>query len=555
MFSGRPLSLHEARLPQCSREMYQNHDWIIPRSGGRPWLERPPFPHWITVATSTLLGQHCDSVWVVRLPAALMGCVTILLTAWIASVFFGRQIGLCSGLILATAFEFYEYASLAEDDIFLAALVVTAIALFVRAQFAPQDRLARERTSFFGWRPWPVVAFFAVLGLTNLAKGPLVGAAVVIATLVAFLPATRDPTSIRRFLWSWGWLIFGLLTVAWPWAVYHRYPEVMENWRFDYAGTSQYNEPFWHYPYKLLGELPPWTPLAFVGLAATAKKAARVPAAPERFLWCWAIVPILLLSIPHRKHHHYLVPILAPWAILASIGLVEFAKVIFRPRTAPHRPFAAILIAIVGAAALLILHKRIPGPLPVTLFMACARIACISISYLAIRQRRGALLMTSFVCTLAIAYCWGQSFLPDRSDETTQDTQFLKQVAAGQEPSLPLYINSDLHCELDFFRISFYLPSDARLLHNLSYLRDEKIHDAEVYIITPARDRPKLETLGQVDEILQSGRTRREKSPADRFTLFKLKFGPELQRYPAPTDISTMQAMGRKTGPWCGPPL
>ena len=50
-----------------------------------------------------------------------------------------------------------------------------------------------------------------------------------------------------------------------------------------------------------------------------------------------------------------------------------------------------------------------------------------------------------------------------------------------------------------------------------------------------------------------NGNSRREKSPDDRFTLFRLRFDPHLQRYPAPTDISTMQAMGRKKGPYCGP--
>src|SRR5258706_15924419 len=91
MISGRPLSLHEARLPQTSREMMANHDYLIPRSGGRPWLERPPLPHWITIATSAALGQHSDKAWVVRLPPVMMGTITVLLTAWIAARFFGRR--------------------------------------------------------------------------------------------------------------------------------------------------------------------------------------------------------------------------------------------------------------------------------------------------------------------------------------------------------------------------------------------------------------------------------------------------------------------------------
>src|SRR5271170_8090278 len=39
--SGRPMTMHEARLPQLSREMMQTHDYLVPHSGPRPWLERP----------------------------------------------------------------------------------------------------------------------------------------------------------------------------------------------------------------------------------------------------------------------------------------------------------------------------------------------------------------------------------------------------------------------------------------------------------------------------------------------------------------------------------
>src|SRR5882762_9163036 len=85
MFSGRPLSLHEARLPQLSREMMQSRDWLTPRSGGRAWLERPPLPQWITIAVSAIFRQHSDRVWVVRLPAALAGTLIVLLVASIAA--------------------------------------------------------------------------------------------------------------------------------------------------------------------------------------------------------------------------------------------------------------------------------------------------------------------------------------------------------------------------------------------------------------------------------------------------------------------------------------
>ena len=41
---------------------------------------------------------------------------------------------------------------------------------------------------------------------------------------------------------------------------------------------------------------------------------------------------VLLLSVPHGKHHHYLVPLVAPSAMLAAAGAVEVGRFLLRPR-------------------------------------------------------------------------------------------------------------------------------------------------------------------------------------------------------------------------------
>lgn len=565
MFSGRPLSLHEARLPEVSREMLRNGDWLIPQSGGRPWLERPPLPHWITVAVSAVLGQHCDSVWVVRLPAALAGLVTVLLTAWIAGRLFDRWVGLCSGLVLATCYEFYAYSCLAEDDIFLAALVAAAIALFVKMEFpggmgvSPMALSTAKYRSFFGSRPWPILTFFALLGLTNFVKGPLVGAAVVIAPVGAFLLWPSDWSRLRKYCWLWGWLIFAALTLAWPAVVYLRYKtEAIDNWKFDYTGTSEYDQPIWYYPIQLLGALAPWTLAHFLGLWKTFDRAFRHRATAERFLWCWAVLPILVLSLPHRKHHHYLVPSLAPWAILCAIGLRDVTRSMFNGPLWSRTPrFGSLVFGLPGAAAILLLHGKIPGPLFVTASLAVAWCLIIVAFYTGLFRRSARWVMGTAIIGLALAYSWGQTFLPDL---TTQDTIFLHRVEATVPRAAPLFINADLHGELDFFRTAFYLRADAHLLHNLTFLRDETITAPEVYIVTREWDEPRLNFMGNVEVVLQSVKSRpsahakKAKLTHERFTLYRLTFRPDLIRYPAPSHISTMQAMGRKPGPYCGPP-
>src|ERR1700733_5928613 len=91
--SGRPLPLHEARLPQTSREMMRSGNWLIPTSGGRPWLERPPLPHWLTGLAAELAGS-LDDEGAMRAGSILAGMAAVLLLAWMAAVFYGRVIGL-----------------------------------------------------------------------------------------------------------------------------------------------------------------------------------------------------------------------------------------------------------------------------------------------------------------------------------------------------------------------------------------------------------------------------------------------------------------------------
>jgi 4-amino-4-deoxy-L-arabinose transferase-like glycosyltransferase len=499
-FSGRPLTMHEARLPETAREMKAAGEWLLPHSGIRPWLERPPLPHWIVIGAMTLFGSD-DQVWIVRLPSACMGLITVLLTLWIAGKLFGRTIGQLSGLLLATSFEFYRYSGSAEDDIYLTALVAVCAALFAYVEFF--SPASEKQLRFWNCRPWRVLAFFFVLGVTNLAKGPLLGILIVGTTVAAYLLWNVQWRPILRYLWLWGWLVLFVVSAAWPLWAHHKYSDVLANWKFDYLGRvngGYEGERWYYYAPTLAWTMLPWTPACLIGLSATAGKTFRAASQPLKFVWSWAIAPLIVLSIPQGKHHHYLVPILAPWAILAAIGLLEIGK------------------------------------------------------WMRAGKKTLAILMT----LLLIGYCCGSTFLAARTDQTVDDTAFLLQARAKESPDIPLFINAKLGNagNLDFFRIQFYSRPDAKLLHNLSYLRDQNITAPEVYVITRARDQAKLMQLGTVELVDQSIRSHEITGPEGRFTLFKLTFDPKLARYPAPTKITNMQAMERdQSGPWCGPPM
>jgi 4-amino-4-deoxy-L-arabinose transferase-like glycosyltransferase len=560
MFSGRALSLHEARLPELSREMFIHHNWLFPQSGGRPWLERPPLPQWIEVGTSMLLGRRCDAVWVVRLPSVLMGLSIVLMTAWAAAVWFGRGVGLLSGLVLATMYEFYAYSVLAEDDIYLAAVVALGLTLFIAMEFA--SRMHRdERAKFFGNRPWQVWAFFFLLGLMNIVKSPLLGPAVVVGPVGAYLLLSGDWLRIRRYVWFWGSLLFAFLLVSWTLAAAYRYPDVIRNWRFDYADTTQYDQKFWYYAILVLPAfLQPWILASITGFIVTSRAAIGRRTSGERFLWCWAILPVILLSIPHRKHHHYFVPSIAPWAILSAVGISIIWRDLTKPRQPPMNvwPIFAIVAVVVAAGVTMypqivhrIFHSEVTVSRANVLILGVIAVGGAAALLWGIARRQPAIAAGACFIGVAAAYCWGQSVLPDI---VTQDTAFLHRVDREVPKDEPLYVNSDLAGEMDFFRNQFYLRPSAILLHNLTYLRDQRITVPQVWIVTRHRDLDELEAFGQVEVRDESTHTRRERGPQDRFTLFHLRFRPGLSRYPAPPYINTLQAMGRQQGPYCGPP-
>jgi 4-amino-4-deoxy-L-arabinose transferase-like glycosyltransferase len=497
--------MHEGRLPQTAREMTVNRDYLFPHSGSRPWLERPPLPHWVLIAFTAIVGHH-DRVLLVRWPSALCGTAIVLLTAWMAARGFGRAVGLLSGLILATSMEFWTYSTLAEDDIYLALLVAAAVALFVRAEWAA-GRDAQERPETpFGRRSWPVLLFFLVTALTNLTKGPLFGMAIIGSAVGAFLVWSRDARRLRRYLWVWGFLILIPLSAFWPALALRQFPDIVESWKFDYVGRlsgayADLLEPVWYYAPALVVALIPWSPEAIVGLAGTWRRAWRDGDDALRLIWCWAIVPLVLLSFSRGKHHHYLLPLLPAWGVISAFGLqIAWTRIGSR-------------------------WPRLHGPT----------------------------LMRSLVMLLVVAYCAVHPLAAWRriGEFQDDDTRFIREADARVPADKPLFINADVG-SLDFFRLQFYSRPSARLLHNLTFLRDERITDSDVYVITRAPDRRDLETLGAVTTEAQSARSH-DDPPNGAFMLFHLQLDPNLVRCHAPSYVTTMQALQRRPGPFCGP--
>ncbi len=560
LVGGRPLSMHEAVLPQSAREMLNDGELAVPKRGGAPWLESPPLPQWITVAVASVFGR-CDEVWIVRLPGVLMATSVVLMVGWMASLWFGRTTGLLSGFIMATTAEFTRYAWLAEDEIYLCAIVTAAIALFVRIEFSASGEQINERNTagafrFFGRRTRLTLLFFAVLGMTNLVKGLIFGTAMAVIPIAGFLLWNADFGRIRRYLWSWGWLAFLVVASLWPVVVYIRYPNVLELWKFDLGGRlggHYVEQSIWYYPVNLLWILAPWTLVIPFGFLATRKAALKQRYSAERFLWVWALLIPIVFSIPHGKHHHYLLHAIVPWSVLASFGLVSARKLwLSAPRLTRTPAFSVMTVALPGTIALWIFRDKLPGPdlLPYAL-MLCSVFLAVSLNH-ALLHRAPQFAAKTLFCFVGVCLCFGHWYAGQYVDKHRHDAAFIQSAKEMIERDSVVLVDMQTG-GLQGFLYLFYLDDRAVPMHNLSFVRDADVKDGQVYLITRMRFHESLSEFGQLEPILQSQQTANEESAEDRLTLFRLTYHPDVERISsAGTKITPMQAMYRADGPYLG---
>jgi 4-amino-4-deoxy-L-arabinose transferase-like glycosyltransferase len=573
-FSGEPLSMHEARLPQVSRQMLAEGNWLLPMSGSRPWLERPPLPHWVLIAWGKIVGR-LDAEWIVRLPSALAGALTCLLAAITAARLLGRTRGLLAGLLLATTYEFQLYAGRAEDEVYLAMLVLAAIALFVHVtpSLRPNDVAPPTRRAI----ALAGIGLFITLGLTHLVRGPLVGTVLVGSIVGTYLVMIAITQRRWRALfepfgwlgWTTGLIVSLLLGGAWYVYAWRREPSLLGNLEYDFAGPFGH-DPWWYYLPTVAWTASPWFVFALVGIVSlvrgravdrrhlerreeSALAGAEIPrsarddrrAERSRFLLVAALAPLLVLSIPSRKHHHYLVPVLFGWAMLASVGLPIAWQALLRLPNRPRQPLvvgAACAVVSISAIVVLATQGRLPGDWSYAAALLVIIVPVIATVSLGFSRRSGRLTLVGFLLGHLLISAWLQAAMatiPRRIAER----EFIREANRIVPDDATLCITAKE--ALDFFLHQFYSRANARLLHNITFVRDRSIAGPTLYVITRARDAEYLRReIGEVEPLLTSAHTRRSRDPQDAWTLFRVTFRDGVERFDPPK-IDVMQAMKR----------
>ncbi len=331
----------EPRYAQVAHEMLAHHDWITPKLGGTPWLEKPILYYWQAMLAYGVFGV---SDWAARLPSAV-DATLLIVAVYLFLRRFRPGFQLDGALITASASGIIGFARAASMDMPLAASFAVAL---------------------LGWYAWQesgrklhLCVFYGCIALGTLAKGPVAPflAAVII---VLYTWAKGEWLLIWRTLWVPGILLYALVALPWYAAVQFRNPDFFHVFILQHNlarfGSDLYHhtQPLWYYvPVTIVGLLP-WvlfiTISAIGGMRAwlSEKRAIfRSGHGFSVFLLIWFVVPIAFFSVSKSKLPGYILPTLPAGALL----LVEY----LRKHSDSGRPSVVVsaLHAILAAAPII----------------------------------------------------------------------------------------------------------------------------------------------------------------------------------------------------------
>jgi 4-amino-4-deoxy-L-arabinose transferase-like glycosyltransferase len=294
---------HEARAAQNAQSILLNGDWLMPRLfDGQIEMQKPPGYYWLAAIFGKLNGNVVNE-WVVRLPAALAGWLTVLLLALYLQRR-GRPIAaLLAGSILATAVHYTGTSRIARIDVPLTC-AVTAIILMARKVLEEEE-----------WSRWRMLASVGGMGLLSalalLLKGPI---GIVIPAAVVAVTAL-----VERRSW-WRVLVIGLgvllvaLAVGLPWFLWMNRETEGEFYRvfilyhhFNRAmggAEALAGHPWWYYGPRFLADFLPWSPLLLWGWWMRRGRGDG----DARFGLIWLVVIVVGLSCSRFKRADYLLP-------------------------------------------------------------------------------------------------------------------------------------------------------------------------------------------------------------------------------------------------------
>lgn len=304
----------EARYAEIAREIVETREWVVPTLQGEAYRDKPPLVFWASASALEVFGVKD---WAARLPILLAALFGVAVTWHLARRLYDRETAMLAAIVLATSPLYYGLGGLLTLDMPLAFWTTLGMAA-VWHGYRHESRKAFALAS--------AAAAFGVL-----TKGPIAALLIGVPGAV-FFALRRDGKAARRALAPFGIALFVIIAAPWFLAVEQRVPGYLHEFIFHhhferFAHPWHHRQPIWFYAPVLLIGLFPWS-LLWLCEAASWRRPLHHARLGEKelFLGLYAAFPIVLFSISSSKLIPYVLPGLAPLAILVASATVRLLR-------------------------------------------------------------------------------------------------------------------------------------------------------------------------------------------------------------------------------------
>lgn len=312
----RPIAVpDEGRYGEIGRWMLVSGDWLTPRLNGIPFFHKPPYLYWLEAISVAIFGV---SALALRLVPALHAALMLTALYLAARTITTERVARRAALMLGTSLGFLVGGQYVNHDMLVASWIGLAIWSFAFAFMAGDKPKA-----------WAARLGFVACALGMLSKG-LIGIALPGLVIFVWLIWTRQLKKIWRLPWFSGLALFAVIALPWFVLAQQTYPGFFDymfvGQQFNRYTATVYNnpQPWWFYLLALSLLLFPWVFLALAQVRRVTVRALAgdvVMAAPWwKLCWVWVLAILLFFSVPNSKLVGYILPVVPPLALLASLG-------------------------------------------------------------------------------------------------------------------------------------------------------------------------------------------------------------------------------------------
>jgi len=296
---GHPLfDADEGRNAEVAREMAATNDYVMPRLNTLPYLDKPIVYFAAEAAVMEVLGPTEVAA---RLPSYLFTLATAAVLFWFAKRVWGGDAPFVAAIAFLATPLVIAFARTVIFDSALMFFTTVALAAFY---FAIEERASRW--SILGW---------VAMGFAMITKGPVT----FILVLAVAVPFAWKRKALRYVFSILGIVLFVAVCVPWVWGVsqvvpeFLRYVLVTETAARMATDELQRTGPPWYFLPYLLGGALPWS---IVALASW--KQLRKPDPATLYCVLAIAIPLVFFSLSQSKRPQYILPLMAPLALLLA---------------------------------------------------------------------------------------------------------------------------------------------------------------------------------------------------------------------------------------------